>query len=232
MKEYKILIVEDEKQIARFVQLELMHEGYEVETVYDGREGLEKIKNNEYNLVILDVMLPSLNGMEVCRRVRAFSDVPIIMLTAKDSVIDKVTGLDIGADDYMTKPFAIEELLARIRAVKRKNSSKNNENKNEIMVNDLVMNLSTHEVKRGDRLIELTKREYDLLEYLIKNVDVVLNREQLLEVVWGYNYMGDTNVVDVYIRYLRSKIDEDFDVKLIHTVRGVGYVIKKHKNID
>lgn len=232
MKEYKILIVEDEKQIARFVQLELMHEGYEVETVYDGREGLEKIKNNEYNLIILDVMLPSLNGMEVCRRVRAFSDVPIIMLTAKDSVIDKVTGLDIGADDYMTKPFAIEELLARIRAVKRKNSSKNNENKNEIMVNDLVMNLSTHEVKRGDRLIELTKREYDLLEYLIKNVDVVLNREQLLEVVWGYNYMGDTNVVDVYIRYLRSKIDEDFDVKLIHTVRGVGYVIKKHKNID
>ncbi len=232
MKEYKILIVEDEKQIARFVQLELMHEGYEVETVYDGREGLEKIKNNEYNLVILDVMLPSLNGMEVCRRVRAFSEVPIIMLTAKDSVIDKVTGLDIGADDYMTKPFAIEELLARIRATKRKNSSKNNENKNEIMVNDLVMNLSTHEVKRGDQLIELTKREYDLLEYLMKNVDVVLNREQLLEVVWGYNYMGDTNVVDVYIRYLRSKIDEDFDVKLIHTVRGVGYVIKKHKNID
>ncbi|WP_461614717.1 response regulator transcription factor [Clostridium sp. Marseille-QA1073] len=232
MKEYKILIVEDEKQIARFVQLELMHEGYEVETVYDGREGLEKIKNNEYNLVILDVMLPSLNGMEVCRRVRTFSDIPIIMLTAKDSVIDKVTGLDIGADDYMTKPFAIEELLARIRAIKRKNSSKNNENKNEIMVNDLVMNLSTHEVKREDRLIELTKREYDLLEYLMKNVDVVLNREQLLEVVWGYNYMGDTNVVDVYIRYLRSKIDEDFDVKLIHTVRGVGYVIKKHKNID
>lgn len=232
MKEYKILIVEDEKQIARFVQLELMHEGYEVETAYDGREGLEKIKNNEYNLVILDVMLPSLNGMEVCRRVRAFSEVPIIMLTAKDSVIDKVTGLDIGADDYMTKPFAIEELLARIRAIKRKNSSKNNENKNEIMVNDLVMNLSTHEVKREDQLIELTKREYDLLEYLMKNVDVVLNREQLLEVVWGYNYMGDTNVVDVYIRYLRSKIDEDFDVKLIHTVRGVGYVIKKHKNID
>jgi len=232
MKEYKILIVEDEKQIARFVQLELMHEGYEVETAYDGREGLEKIKNNEYNLVILDVMLPSLNGMEVCRRVRAFSEVPIIMLTAKDSVIDKVTGLDIGADDYMTKPFAIEELLARIRAIKRKNSSKNNENKNEIMVNDLVMNLSTHEVRRGDQLIELTKREYDLLEYLMKNVDVVLNREQLLEVVWGYNYMGDTNVVDVYIRYLRSKIDENFDVKLIHTVRGVGYVIKKHKNID
>ena len=154
------------------------------------------------------------------------------MLTAKDSVIDKVTGLDIGADDYMTKPFAIEELLARIRAIKRKNSSKNNENKNEIMVNDLVMNLSTHEVKRENQLIELTKREYDLLEYLMKNVDVVLNREQLLEVVWGYNYMGDTNVVDVYIRYLRSKIDEDFDVKLIHTVRGVGYVIKKHKNID
>ncbi|GAA0122485.1 MAG: response regulator transcription factor [Clostridium argentinense] len=232
MNEYKILIVEDEKQIARFLQLELMHEGYEVETVYDGREGFEKIKNNEYNLIILDVMLPSLNGMEVCRRVRAFSEVPIIMLTAKDSVIDKVTGLDIGADDYMTKPFAIEELLARIRAVKRKNSSKNNENKNEIMVNDLVMNLSTHEVRRGDKLIELTKREYDLLEYLMKNVDVVLNREQLLEVVWGYNYMGDTNVVDVYIRYLRSKIDEEFDVKLIHTVRGVGYVIKKHKNID
>lgn len=232
MNEYKILIVEDEKQIARFLQLELMHEGYEVETVYDGREGFKKIKNNEYNLIILDVMLPSLNGMEVCRRVRAFSEVPIIMLTAKDSVIDKVTGLDIGADDYMTKPFAIEELLARIRAVKRKNSSKNNENKNEIMVNDLVMNLSTHEVRRGDKLIELTKREYDLLEYLMKNVDVVLNREQLLEVVWGYNYMGDTNVVDVYIRYLRSKIDEEFDVKLIHTVRGVGYVIKKHKNID
>jgi len=228
---FKILIIEDEKSIARFLELELNHEGYEVSVCYDGREGLNNIKDNKYDLIILDIMLPSLNGIEVCRRTRMFSNVPIIMLTAKDNILDKVMGLDIGADDYITKPFAIEELLARIRVVKRK-EFKNNEDQSTMVIHDLNLNTMTREVSRNGKKIELTKREYDLLEYLLRNINIVLSREQLLEIVWGYNYIGDTNVVDVYIRYLRSKIDDDFEIKLIHTVRGVGYVIKECKDIN
>lgn len=224
-----ILVIEDEKQIARFIELELQHEGYIVDIVYDGREGLKKVEEKEPDLILLDVLLPGLNGMEICRRIRQFSDVKIIMLTAKDEIMDRVMGLDLGADDYLTKPFAIEELLARIRVAlrNRKNSTKLQKN---ISIGDLVMDISMHSVTRGKDIIDLTKREYDLLEYFMKNKDIVLTREQLLESVWGFDYMGDTNVVDVYVRYLRGKVDEGFNTKLIHTVRGVGYILKEDKN--
>jgi len=217
-------LVEDEKQIAMFIEMELTHEGYKVDVIHDGREGLKRAEEKEYDLILLDVMLPGLNGVEVCRRIRQFSIVPIIMLTAKSDISDKVLGLDVGANDYLTKPFAIEELLARIRVYQRdKAISKKTD---EIRVNDIVMNNKTHQVWREGKEIELTKKEYDLLQMLLKNKNIVLTREQLIENIWGYDYIGDTNVVDVFIRYLRSKIDEGFDNKLITTIRGVGYVIK------
>lgn len=229
MKKYSILIVEDEKQIVRFLELELKHEGYMIDTAFDGREGLKKAEENKYDLILLDIMLPGLNGMEVCRRIRQFSNIPVIMLTAKDDVTDKVMGLDIGADDYITKPFAIEELLARIRAALRRKGEVVNDAEN-LQIGDLTMDLSKRHVSRSGKLIELTKREYDLLEYLMKNKDIVLTREQILEKVWGYDYTGDTNVVDVYIRYLRRKIDDNFETKLIRTIRGVGYMLKENTN--
>ena len=224
MDNYKILIVEDEKQMAMFIEMELIHEGYEVDTAYDGREGLEKVENKEYDLILLDIMIPSLNGIEVCRRIRQFSNVPIIMLTAKSDVPDRVLGLDVGANDYLTKPFAIEELLARIRVHTREKVLKNK--LDEIKVKDIVMNNITHEVWRAGREIQLTNKEYNLLEMLLINKNIVLSREKLIEAVWGYDYVGDTNLVDVFIRYLRGKIDDDFEDKLITTIRGVGYVIK------
>lgn len=224
MEKYKILIVEDEKQMSTFIEMELTHEGYEVDTAYDGREGLEKVENKEYDLILLDIMIPSLNGIEVCRRIRQFSNVPIIMLTAKSDIPDKVLGLDVGANDYLTKPFAIEELLARIRVHTREKVSKINID--EIKVKDIVMNNITHEVFRSGREIQLTNKEYNLLEMLLINKNIVLSREKLIEEAWGYDYVGDTNSVDVFIRYLRSKIDDDFEDKLITTIRGVGYVIK------
>jgi two-component system response regulator ArlR len=224
MEKYKILIVEDEKQMSMFIEMELTHEGYEVDTAYDGREGLEKIENKEYDLILLDIMIPSLNGIEVCRRISQFSNVPIIMLTAKSDILDKVLGLDVGANDYLTKPFAIEELLARIRVHTREKILKNK--LDEIKVKDIVMNNITHEVWRDGREIQLTKKEYDLLEMLLINKNIVLSREKLIEEVWSYDYLGDTNLVDVFIRYLRSKIDDGFEDKLITTIRGVGYVIK------
>ncbi|PKM80161.1 MAG: DNA-binding response regulator [Firmicutes bacterium HGW-Firmicutes-14] len=221
----KILIIEDEVKIARFIELELQYEGYAVERQHDGRGGLERALSGEFDLVILDVMLPSLNGMEVLRRFRQSSETPVIMLTAKDEVTDKVMGLDIGADDYITKPFAIEELLARIRtALKRKKASPHNTAL--ITVGDLQVNPDQHSVNFRNEPVELTKKEYDLLKYMAENRNVVLTREKILETVWGYDYYGDTNVVDVYIRYLRSKIDDRYNVKLIHTVRGVGYILK------
>ncbi|MCR4435823.1 MAG: response regulator transcription factor [Clostridiales bacterium] len=227
----RILIIEDEKQIARFLELELKHEGYGVEIEYDGRGGLRKVEEYEPDLVLLDIMLPGINGMEVCRRIRQFSKVPVIMLTARDETTDKVMGLDIGADDYITKPFVIEELLARIRAALRKNIQHEKPQKN-LVAGDLRMDPSKHQVMRGNEEIELTKKEYDLLEYLLKNKDIVLTRDQILENVWGYDYAGDTNVVDVYIRYLRSKVDTPYNAKLIQTVRGVGYMLREEKNGD
>jgi two-component system, OmpR family, response regulator ArlR len=222
----KILIVEDESKIARFLELELKHEGYEVEVAGDGRQGLEKALKDNVDLIVLDIMLPGLSGIEVCRRVRQESQVPIIMLTAKDDVTDKVAGLDMGADDYMTKPFAIEELLARIRvALNRKKHSV--ETKGDILqIGDLLLNLKSHSASYGEEELVLTKKEYELLEYLMRNRNIALTREQLLNNVWDYEYFGDTNVVDVYIRYLRQKIDDKYGVHLISTVRGVGYIIK------
>jgi len=225
----KILIVEDEAKIARFVELELKHEGYEVDIANDGRTGLEKALNKEVDLVILDIMLPGLSGIEVCRRIRLESDVPIIMLTAKDDVTDKVAGLDMGADDYMTKPFEIEELLARIRVAIHRHS-RINEPKVDLLSHDrLTLNLTSHSAYFGEDGLSLTKKEYELLEYLLRNKNIVLTREQLLNNVWDYDYFGDTNVVDVYVRYLRQKIDDRFGIRLIHTVRGVGYIIKDEK---
>ncbi|HZK56546.1 MAG TPA: response regulator transcription factor [Desulfosporosinus sp.] len=222
----KILIIEDEEKIARFVELELGYEGYTTAKAFDGRTGLELAETGEFDLVLLDVMLPQLSGMEVLRRLRKVSSVPIIMLTARDSVVDKVSGLDNGASDYITKPFAIEELLARIRTALRKTRQ---EDVGVLSASGLVLDRSRHTVSVLGNPIELTKREFDLLHYLLKNKGVVISREALLENVWGYDFTGETNAVDVYVRFLRGKIDEVFDIKLIHTVRGVGYVIKDEK---
>lgn len=223
----RILVVDDEIRIARFVELELKYEGYDIQVRYNGRDGLSAMKETPFDLVILDVMMPDLSGIEVLRRIRQTSDVPVIMLTAKGETMDKVMGLDFGADDYLTKPFEIEELLARIRsALRRYQRQASYPETQEISVGFLVMDFERHEVRYDNDLVELTKKEFDLLEILIRNKGVVLSREKILNEVWGYDFMGDTNVVDVYIRYIRSKIDDRFNVKLIHTVRGVGYVLK------
>lgn len=222
----KILIVEDETKIARFLQLELEHEGFAAQREENGRRAYERILQEDYDLVLLDVMLPDMDGLEICRRVRELSDVPIIMLTAKDEIEDKVSGLDIGANDYMTKPFAIQELLARIRAALRKTVRRDDEETETLSVRSLVMYPSRFELFVSGESIELTKKEYQLLEYLLRNKRTVLSRDKILEAVWGFDYPGDTNIVDVYVRYLRSKIDDRFDEKFIHTVRGMGYVIR------
>ncbi|MFW5995654.1 MAG: response regulator transcription factor [Halanaerobiaceae bacterium] len=228
----KILVVEDEKNISRFIELELVHEGYEIKICEDGKQGLEALTEEEFDLVLLDIMLPGINGIEVCRRIRDFSNIPIIMVTAKDGISDKVEGLDIGADDYITKPFAIEELLARIRALLRRREENLDEEQGDkeiLKLDDLEMDTGKHQVKRQGEKIDLTKKEYDLLTYMLENKNIVISREQLLSNVWGYDYTGETNVIDVYIRYLRSKIDDPYDKKLIHTVRGVGYVLREEE---
>lgn len=225
----KILIVEDEPQLARFVQLEMEHEEYETVISGDGREGLTLAEGGGFDLILLDIMLPGLNGLEVLRRLRkAENHTPVIMLTARDSVMDKVSGLDMGADDYITKPFAIEELLARIRVTLRQHKPAEEEKYEggNLTFGELSMDTARHTVTCGEKLLELTVKEFGLLQALLENVSIVLTREQLLERVWGYDYFGETNVVDVYIRYLRSKLEEVSDVKYIQTVRGVGYVIK------
>lgn len=224
-----ILIIEDEKQIARFIELELKYEGYEVAIAYDGRSGLDKFNKNNYDLILLDIMLPGIDGMEVCRCIRKESDIPIIMVSAKDEIMDRVQGLDIGAHDYLTKPFAIEELLARIRRLLKwydKGQVKSEDN-NELNAKELKLNRQTYEVVLNGAGIELTNKEFELLKLLLENKNIVLGRDKILNEVWGYDYFGETNVVDVYIRYLRSKIDDVADDKYIHTVRGVGYVVKE-----
>lgn len=221
----RILIVEDEKKIARFLELELLHEGYEVDTANDGRTGLEKARTWEPDLMILDLMLPELSGIEVCRRLRHDSDVPIIMLTAKDDVSDKVMGLDMGADDYMTKPFAIEELLARIRVgLKKRRAAASPSSPAVITAGLLRLDPGSYSVSYAGTPVSLTKKEFDLLKYLMQHKGQAVTRDALLSDVWGYDYAGDTNVVDVYIRYLRHKIDEPFGIKSIHTIRAVGYM--------
>lgn len=229
LKNYQVLIVEDERRIARFLQMELEHEGMNTAIEDNGRRAYERIVQENYDLVLLDVMLPDMDGFTICRKVRELSQVPIIMLTAKDDIDDKVQGLDIGADDYITKPFATPELLARMRVVLRRQESQREirEAQEEILsVKNLTMYPARHEVQVDATPVELTKKEYDLLEYLLRNKRNVLTRDQILSNVWDYDYMGDTNVVDVYIRYLRQKLDDRFQEKYIHTMRGVGYVIK------
>jgi len=223
----KILIVEDEAKIARFVELELTHEGYETDRAADGRGGLDMALRGEYDLVLLDVMLPGLNGLEVLRRLRNESQVPVILLTARDSVMDKVSGLDMGANDYVTKPFAIEELLARIRAVLRSADGETAAREESLRCGRLTLDPARHTVTFGEDGVNLTYKEFLLLQTLLENRGIVLSRDTLLERVWGFDYMGETNVVDVYIRYLRQKLDDRYGIKLIHTVRGVGYVIKE-----
>ncbi len=233
----RILIVEDEAKIARFVELELTHEGYEVDKVADGRAGVEAALSNDYDLILLDVLLPQLNGMEVLRRIRRESDVPVIMLTARDAVMDKVAGLDAGADDYITKPFAIEELLARIRvALKRREATASTTtgttappepDHHVLEIRGVTLDVERHEVKVGDDSIELTNREFEVLKALMENRNVVMTRERLASLACGYDFVGETNIIDVYIRHLRSKIDDQYGIKLITTVRGVGYVIRQ-----
>lgn len=223
----KILLVEDEVKLSRFVELELRHEGYEVDKAFDGREGLAMAEAGGYDLLLLDVMLPGLSGLELLRRVRKNNDVPAILLTARDAVADKVTGLDMGADDYVTKPFEIEELLARIRAALRKRGKEALHQGAVLTAGQLSLDAERYTARYGERTLELTNREFMLLKALLENKGIVLTRETLLEKVWGYSYLGETNVVDVYIRYLRQKIDDPFHVKLIHTVRGVGYVLRE-----
>ena len=224
----KILIVEDEPQLARFVQLELEHEEYETVVAGDGREGLSLAEKGGFDVILLDIMLPGLNGLEVLRRLRKSEiSTPVIMLTARDSVMDKVSGLDMGADDYITKPFAIEELLARIRAALRSKGSGKSPEGEALTLGKLSMDCERHTVTVSGQAVELTRREFDLLRCLLENQGKVLSREALLDRVWGFDYVGETNTVDVYIRFLRSKLDEPFGVKYIHTVRGVGYVLRE-----
>ena len=222
----RVLIVEDEARIARFLQMELEHEGFEAETESNGTRAYERIIQEKFDIVLLDVMLPGMDGIEICRRVREISNVPIIMLTARDAVEDRVEGLDIGADDYMTKPFAVPELIARLNNALRRRGLAEGDPSDRLTVKNLVMFLSRYEVQVDGEIVALTKREYDLLEYLLRNKRTVLTRDQILQEVWGFDYTGETNVVDVYIRYLRAKLDDRFHQKYIYTVRGVGYVVR------
>ena len=229
-KKHRVLIIEDEKNLARFVDLELQHEGYETAICHDGRKGLETALNQEWDVILLDLMLPELNGLEVCRRIRPIKDTPIIIMTARDSVIDRVSGLDQGADDYIVKPFAIEELLARLRALFRRidhnKEEKNQSQQSSVKYRNLVIEKKGRIVKRDDQVIDLTKREYELLLYLMENLNTVMSREVLLDKVWGYKTEVETNVVDVYILYLRNKIDVPGKDSYIQTVRGTGYVMR------
>ena len=219
----KILIIEDESSISDFVKLELEYEGYQVSIKEDGREGLKEALENDYDLIILDIMLPSMNGFEICRRLKREKNTPIIMLSAKDSVTDKVNGLQIGADDYIPKPFAIEELLARINAIFRRVDSLDN---HIVKFKDLVINRNSRTVSRNDKEINLTNKEYELLMILIDNKAKVVTRDELLEKIWGYEYEPETNVTDVYVRYLRSKLNNENKEEYIQTIRSVGYIMR------
>ena len=218
-----ILIVEDEPNISDFLKGELEYERYNVCIKEDGREGLEEALKNEYDLIILDVMLPSMNGFEICRRLKREKQSPVIMLSAKDSVMDKVNGLQIGADDYIAKPFAIEELLARIEVVFRRQDKFNNYI---VRFKDIIINKSSRVVEKDGNEINLTNKEYELLMILLDNKDKVVTREELLEKIWGYGYEPETNVTDVYIRYLRAKLSNENKEEYIQTVRSVGYIMR------
>lgn len=221
----RILIVEDEAKLAQFIELELKYEGYEVTIATDGFTGLTQARELNPDLLILDWMLPGISGLEICRRLRQTNNtIPVILLTAKDEISDRVEGLDAGADDYVVKPFSIEELFARVRAHLRRNHE---EETDTFQFSDLKLNTSTREVYRRDRAIELTAKEFELLRYLLLHPRQVLTRDQILERVWGYDFMGDSNIIEVYIRYLRLKLEEKGEPRIIQTVRGVGYVLRE-----
>jgi two-component system response regulator MprA len=220
----RILVVDDDPEIVSFVRRGLAYEGYKVDTAADGSEALAKAREKEPDLVILDIMMPGIDGLEVSKRLRQGSDVPILMLTAKGTVADKVTGLESGADDYLVKPFAFDELLARVRALLRRHQPREEET---LRFSDLSLNTATREVRRGNDPIELTAQEFDLLELFIRHPRQVLKRDLIYERVWGYDFEGESNVIEVYIRYLRSKLEVRDKPRLIHTVRGVGYVMKE-----
>ncbi|MFS0728045.1 response regulator transcription factor [Paenibacillus sp. 1P07SE] len=220
----RILLIEDEKNMARFLELELRHEGFDVAVVYDGRTGLETALGERWDLILLDLMLPGIDGLEICRRLRAIKRTPVVMISARDAVADRVSGLDIGADDYVPKPFAMEELLARIRVVFRRQE----EDQEALVFHELRMELGARSVKRGGETIELTKREYDLLAAFMQHPGRALSREMLLDKVWGLDAEVDANVIDVYVRYLRNKIDPpDATDSYIQTLRGIGYILKR-----
>lgn len=223
----KVLLIEDEINMARFIELELQHEGFNTTVADDGRVGLELALQEDWDIILLDIMLPSLNGVEVCRRLRNVKNTPIIMLTARDTVLDRVSGLDSGADDYLSKPFAIEELLARMRSIQRRVGKTEENDKTVLLYRDITVELESCTVKRGEKVIELTKREYDLLVCFMQNMNRVLSRDVLLDRVWGYETYVETNVVDVYVRYIRNKLDHSDEESIIQTVRGMGYVMKK-----
>ena len=223
----RLLIAEDEKNLNKILAQQLRDNGYSVDACFDGEDALDHIRMTDYDGVILDIMMPKLDGLEVLKKMRVDRiDTPVLFLTARDSVADRVEGLDLGADDYLTKPFAFEELLARVRVLIRKKSGNKT---NTYTLADLTLDAQSREVKRGDTPISLSSKEFAILEYMIMNKNVVLSRDNLERHIWSYDYEGSSNMIDVYIRYLRKKIDEKFEPKLIHTVRGVGYVLKEEK---
>ena len=221
----RILVIEDEARIAQFIERGLIYEGYRVNVARDGQTGLNIARDNPPDLVILDWMLPGLDGLEVCRRLRAASDVPILMLTAKDDVTDRVTALDTGADDYLVKPYSIDELMARVRALFRRAAPTS---RPEILrFADLTLDTGTHRAYRGEHAIDLTAKEYELLELFMRNPRQVLTRDVIFDRVWGYDFGGESNIIEVYVRYLRQKTESQNEPRLIHTVRGVGYVLRE-----
>jgi two-component system response regulator MprA len=220
----RILVVEDEERIAQVIQRGLAFEGYRVDVAGDGQAGLDKAREAMPDLVILDLMLPKVDGVEVCQRLRAAGNVPILMLTAKDTVADRVRGLDAGADDYLTKPFDLDELLARVRALLRRATPAAPE---VLRFADFALDTGTHRARRGQREIELTAKEYELLELFLRHPRQVLTRDQIFDRVWGYDFGGESNIIEVYIRYLRQKVEAPDEPKLLHTVRGVGYVLRE-----
>ncbi|PGV54238.1 DNA-binding response regulator [Bacillus cereus] len=221
-----ILIIEDEESLADFLELELKYEGYKVDIQFDGRKGLDAALERNYDLILLDLMLPGLNGLEVCRRLRATKNTPIIMLTARDSIMDRVTGLDSGADDYLPKPFAIEELLARMRVIFRREENTEQKHTSFLTFKDLQLQIESRTITKGNEEIELTNKEFELLLMFMKNINRVLTRDILLDQVWGYDAMVETNIVDVYVRYLRNKLHSVDKEEYIQTVRGAGYIMK------
>ena len=222
----KILLVEDEPQISGFISRGLRREGYHIITAADGKTGLDMAFAELPDLIILDVMLPDIDGLNVCRQIREGElQTPVLMLTAKDAIPDRVAGLEAGADDYLGKPFAFEELLARVRALSRRKAPI--ESDSPLVFQDLVLNPSTRMARRGDRNIELTAKEYDLLELFMRHPNQVLTRDQIYDRIWGYDFGGESNIIEVYIRYLRSKLEADNEQRLLHTVRGVGYALRE-----